>query len=315
MTTHQKDLDDFLANLGQSQYDEERLKKTKFLFNKMIVQEDTSLDIFFGLSHGLENALYIPSNQDFNKKYDFIFSGCSQTHAKFICPPHFKDGDHNNIWGFQIANHYGKEGLNLAMEGWSAQSILKRLMKYFSQHGHPKVLLVLYPDLGRMPFVSNNKIAFHNKTKTNYDTVRHLYLHIGDDYNFSKISKVPHKATDVIPWKQALYEGIQSILILDQYCKANNIYFKYSSWHFETNMLLKILKDHRKEYQNFCEPEFLNIQNIDFEFETKCHLQLINKTSENVWSIAIDKEHLGVHKHIHIAEMFRRVIDCDNPWN
>ena len=287
-------------------------------FKKLLtVKQENNLPVpaksFFTFDQQRRSTAYRPTDQDFNKNYEFVFSGCSQTHGDHITKNLVKYGDHNNIWGFQIAKTYNKEALNLGMGGRSAQSILKGLMHHFQQNGNPRVLLVLYPDFGRLEAVDSDKIKMQ-KQLNDFEIIQHWYLKYSDDYNFQKISKSPHDPEDVIPWTLPLYNNLQSILFLQQYCKTNNIYFKYFSWDYTFNIILKLLKNNFIEYSNYCEPEHLSFSPKHFK-NIECHLDIKNNYSKEIWNHGIDKEHIGIHQHIHIAETFIKELKNDNPWN
>lgn len=283
-------------------------------FNSLFMNSGSKLKLksFFTLDQELEAFRHRPENQDFNKKYEFIFSGCSQTHGDFITPPMAPEGSHNYIWGFQVANNYSKEALNLGMGGWSAEAIHKGLMNHFQKNGHPKVLLVLYPDFGRMPFVYNEKVG-PIKVLNNHELVQHIFLNPNDEFDYEKYSKAPHVSHNVFPWTQALYLNLQSIMILDQYCKANNIYFKYSSWDYLSNIILKLLKKHFVEYKNYVELDPLNI--IELKKIKLCHSDVSKNYPESIWHVGKDAAHMGIHQQIHVYEAFKKELDRDNPWN
>jgi hypothetical protein len=268
---------------------------------------------FFTFDQQLEDYRYRPMDQDFNKHYEFVFSGCSQTHGDHITEPEVKGGSYKDIWGFQIADAYGKEALNLGMGGWGAESILKGLMHHFQKNGNPKVLLVLYPDLGRIEGVDSDKIEMPTPLNK-HELVQHWFLRPSDDHKVNKLSVLPHSPLDVIPFTQALYKNLQSILLLNEYCKQNSIYFKYSSWNHTTNLFLKMLKESFSEYSNYLEPKEFNFDELEFE-NLSCHKDIKENKIKTVWNTGHDKEHIGIHQHIHIAEQFKRELDNDNPWN
>ena len=268
---------------------------------------------FFTFDQQLEPYRYRPMNQNFNKNYDFVFSGCSQTLGHYITEPEVEGGDYKDIWGFQIADTYDKKALNLAMGGWGAESILKGLMHHFQKNGNPKVLLVLYPDLGRMEGVDSNKIKMASPLN-NHELIQHWFLRPSDDYKVNKYSNLPHEPINVIPFTQALYKNLQSILLLNEYCKQNNIYFKYSSWHNATNEFLKMLKESFSEYSNYSQPLEPSLDKLTFE-NLPCHKDIKENKIEAVWNQGFDQKHIGIHQQVHIAEQFKRELDNDNPWN
>jgi hypothetical protein len=272
---------------------------------------------FFTFNQQLDELRYRPVNQDLNKNYELVFSGCSQTHGDHISPPLVDFGDHNYIWGFQVANKYNKEALNLGMGGWSVEAIHKGLMHHFQQNGNPKVLLILLPDFGRMSFVDNEKIrSIHLLNQ--HELVQHFFIQPWDETEYPAISKAPHYAHTVLPWTQSLYRSLQCILLLDQYCKDNNIYFKYFSWDHNSNIILKLLKKYLPEYSNYSEPDILNtlrLQQINTQLNITCHEDIKDNYPSKIWHNGIDNAHLGIHHHIHVAEQFMKEIDNDNPWN
>jgi hypothetical protein len=268
---------------------------------------------FFTFDQQIFSFLYNPKDQDFNKNYEFVFSGCSQTHGDHVSPPLAQSGNHKNIWGFQIADNYNKEVLNLGMGGFSAQSILKGLINHFVKNGNPKVLFVLYPDFGRIEGVDSDKLKMET-VLNEVEIIQHWYLDSSDDKRLDKISLLPHDPINVIPWHFALYHNLQAIILLDQYCKQNNIYFKYFSWDYTSNIILKLLKEHFNEYSNYCEPDTLDFSEQTFQNMT-CHKDIKDMHSKDLWNVGIDKEHIGIHQHTHIAEMFLKELKNDNTWN
>lgn len=277
-------------------------------YDEMI--KNSPVKSFFTFDQQIPSIYYNPKNQDLNKNYEFVFSGCSQTQGHYLCPPLVKNGSHKNIWGFQIADKYEKQALNLGMGGWSAQAILKGLMHHFIKNGNPKVLFVLYPDFGRVESVDSDKTTMPKRLNNN-EIVQHWFLMPEDDHKVNKISTLPHDPINVIPWTFALYHNLQSIIMLDQYCKQNNIYFKYSSWDNTSNIILKLLKEHFVEYSNYCEPTTLDFSKSVFA-KMDCHK---NRETSSTWNIASDNKHIGIHQHLHIAELFMSEVSNDNPWN
>jgi hypothetical protein len=147
-----------------------------------------------------------------------------------------------------------------------------------------------------------------------HELVQHWFLRPSDDHKVNKLSVLPHSPLDVIPFTQALYKNLQSILLLNEYCKQNSIYFKYSSWNHTTNAFLKMLKESFSEYSNYLEPKEFNFDELEFE-NLSCHNDIKENKIKTVWNTGHDKEHIGIHQHIHIAERFKRELDNDNPWN
>jgi hypothetical protein len=256
-------------------------------------------------------GVYMPKNQKLDAEYDIIFSGCSQTHADFILPPNAIEGDHNNIWGFNIANYFDKTALNLAVGGYGFYSIVRGVLNQIFKTKNPKAIFLLLPDYARYTVPYSENI---NPDSTNtIDLILHSYLI--NTKHISSISKSPHRTEDIIDVTTPLFFNLQSLLILEGYCKMNDIYLKYSSWHAPTSKLLSLLKQNTKDYQNFIEINTGYWKNDDPSTVLfDCHSD-IKKRFPTIFDVALDKFHMGVHSHIHVGEEFIKKIKNDNFWN
>lgn len=273
----------------------------------------------FTLDQDIRKSMYMPEYQDFNKNYSFVFSGCSETQGQYISTSR-NQKDFDAIWGFKVADNYKQDALNLGVQGASVEGIVKGLMHHFRKNGNPKVLLVLLPDLGRTDFVVNNKILSETKNDlTPRNAVQQYYFHPDHDYDYEKVTKVPHHFYNVMPYTASFYRSLQALLVLDTYCKSSGIFFRYTSWDLVTNFILKSLKDGGlEEYQNYIEGDFFNWStycksNLKLDCHQEYNTGLIKEL--DLWDYANDKTHMGAHRHIHIAERFIEEIDKNNPWH
>lgn len=273
------------------------------LFNVNEIQ----LNQFFCFSSGRRKDSYNPQNQEINKYYDFVFSGCSETHGDWISKPSAKDGDFSKIWGFQIADKLNlNKPLNLGMGGFSAHAIVKDLMHHCIINGNPKIIFVLFPDFGRYPHVINKKITAKNLSN-NHDYIQHFYLSPKEEYDFPPLSRAPHEATEVLSYKQSTYMNLQSIIMFEQYCKSNNIYLKYSSWDYLANKVLEKSKSLNPNlYSGYTPLDFTNWHNWEVRHHpdlNNCHSDLKN-IYPKIFDFGADGKHMGVHRHTHISEGF-----------
>lgn len=306
-----------LSDFGRGDTIEKKGDKVVFYKHNNISKEFKRDNEIFTLNQAMHNTRYKPGYQEFNKQYEFVFSGCSETQGEYIGL--LKDrSDHENIWGFQIARKYNKDSLNLALQGWSIEAIVKGVMHHVRKNGNPKVLLLLLPDLGRLDFIINDKIKSDKRGDNSLENVIQQYLlEPFMDEDFKKITQSPHDYVDVIPYTQAMYRNLQSILMLDTYCKSHGIFFKYSSWNLTANFILKTLKDSGlEEYQNYVEGDFFKwARDCEQSLDLKCHSDLKKENMSELWDSGFDDKHMGIHRHIHIAERFIEEIEKDNPWD
>lgn len=290
-------------------------EKYSKLLSELFEKKDKEINQFFGFDSGREPDHFNPKDQLMNKHYDFIFSGCSETHGDWISPPTVKDGSVSKIWGFQVADKLNfDKPLNLAMGGFSAHAIIKDLISYCIKNGNPKTILILFPDFGRFPHVVNQKITAKNLSN-NHDYIQHFYLSPAEEYDFPPLSKAPHEATEVLSYKQSVYINLQSIIMFEQYCKSNNIYIKYSSWDYLANTILKKCKSvYPNLYSGYTPLDFTNWHNWDVRHHPNldnCHLELKN-IYPKIFNFGGDGRHMGIHRHTHIAEGFVEEYEYDH---
>jgi hypothetical protein len=267
-------------------------------------------------------------SSEFKEGTDFIYAGCSYS---------FGEGSaEKNIWGTQVAKHFGYTYSNLSKPGASTQWIVKNLFNYFREYGNPKVVACLFPDFGRMIFPLNNHIMTMGDSDNMKEHVDIRDLQLSSWTTLSerpKYSKKPHLVRDVISNELPMMLAIQYITMLAQYCSSNDIKFVWSTWDTSATVYMK---DFPAKYGY---SEFIDIKNElwhDFEADdylqyyhsestldeiieecydhrctsTPCHEDL-EKIYGRDFYIGSDVDyvggasaHFGVHRHIHTAEEF-----------
>lgn len=269
--------------------------------------ENELVEIFYSLD---ETDGYNPSNQIF-KNYDFVFSGCSQTHGDHISPPLAVDGDYKKIWGFQMSDRLNMSTINLGMGGDSPYLIVSKLIMYFEKYGNPKILACLFSDLFRFQAPKSDNMITNNKPNT-FKTIESSFHRINDINNGRGIpifSKIPHVREHVVPQIWPVYYNLQSILFLEQYCNSNNIKLVWGTWHLESEIIIEkaidVLKKNNKNfYKNFINTECKEWNNFRVNTEgyyDKCHFDL-RESYPKLFAIGQDGQHMGIHRHTHIAE-------------
>lgn len=259
-----------------------------------------------------------------------LYAGCSTTFGTGV--------SEKAIWGSVVASRLGLSYANISKQGASASWIVKNVMAYFDEYGHPEAVFCLFPDLSRMTLASNELQLVSRKNDV--ETLELAAAGFGKvfDIHLAKVlppkktvaySKKPHEAADVIPIDAAVYDSVQSILTLDQYCRSHGIKFLWSTWSAEATELFSNLKlRYPKNYKTFidCEMSYwtpnpdkkvcgavyvgpekmFSKDNIPWP---NCHGELLDKYGVNFYRgldeiHGIDKTHPGVHEHAHIAEAF-----------
>lgn len=282
------------------------LEEYDYILSQIFENDEKSLDQFFSFSSSRDEWAYL-GNQNRNKYYDFVFSGCSETHGEYISAPYVEKGDMSKIWGFQVAKELNLgEALNLGMGSFSAHVIIKDLINHCVKNGNPKIILVLFPDFGRLPHVKNNKIT-SSHLANNHDYIQHFILQQHFEKEFPPMSKAPHEAYEIMSYKQSVYVNLQSIIFFEQFCKSNGIYFKYATWDYLGNLILKKAKEIYPDlYSAYIESDFdkwHNWKKTQHPSLEHCHLELKEK-NKTLFDYAWDNQHMGMHRHTHIAESF-----------
>ena len=268
---------------------------------------------------------------EFDGSAKILYAGCSNTFGTGV--------PEERIWGSVVADHFNMPYANLSKQGTSTQWIVKNIFAYFEKYGHPEIVCCLFPDFYRMILASNSSqlVYINNSDKSpvgGHGTLTQIYeVHLSNTPpvdSTPEYSRRPHSIVDVIPADTAVYSSIQSVLMLDQYCRANNIKFAWSTWE---PAMLAFLHEIKPEYPN----NYSNLVNLDIVKWIKnpdktingdlfckdadkyvkgsaasvvdCHTDLKEKYELNFYRglddlFGADKAHFGVHKHTHIAEAF-----------
>jgi hypothetical protein len=139
-------------------------------------------------------------SDNFKKIHDgkhIVFTGCSNTWGTGL--------KKEEVWSYKTYEKISKEitcsgYFNLGILGSSASSQIINLFKYFNEYGNPDIVFVNFPDVLRF-------YAYHDKTKIFFDSF------------YQKESK---EMLELITF--------QYYLMLEQYCKSNNIKLYSFSW-------------------------------------------------------------------------------------
>jgi hypothetical protein len=241
-----------------------------------------------------------PSNQEFKKNQDLIFSGCSETQGSYISEKDDPNKMYKNIWGFVISDSLNFDSINLGIGGESSYRIIQRLLSHFKKYGNPKNLFCLFPDPYRFTSPTQNDFLiaqrpyggdFLQNTHHNYETIGH---------DMPNYLKKPFAKEDVLPISFPIFFNFQAISYLETYCQEAGINFLWGSWHQDTNTMANIINSKHSYYYK----DFIDLTPNDFEVEDiLCHKNLYDQYPE-IYSTGSDNWHLGTHGHAHIANKF-----------
>jgi hypothetical protein len=264
-----------------------------------------------------KSGSFRPLEQNFNKQYDFVFAGCSQTHGDHISPPLAPEGSHENIWGFLVAKYFNLETINLGMGADSCYNIVKRLMHHFSLVGNPKTLAVLFPDLYRLTLPIDEDVLIGKRPSGINELIESVFLSEENSTEISKpkYSKIPYYKEEVISNLTPLWLNIQSILILEQYCKSSGIKLIYGSWYPDTELIINKIKiGYLKNYGLKIFQSYVDLDALSWEksgyLSFDCHEDLLNQNTK-IFNLGSDGQHMGTHRHKHISEIFIKELEND----
>jgi hypothetical protein len=268
---------------------------------------------------------------EFDGSADLLYAGCSTTFGTGV--------PEEAIWGSMVADTLGVKRANISRQGTSASWIVKNIFAYFDTYGHPKTVCCLFPDLYRTTIATNpSQLTYQahgneasSVPKQSFTKVYDVHLdqvlppNLALDY-----SKKPHDMLNILPADVAVYNSIQSILMLDQYCRSHGITFLWSTWDVNSFGFLSRMKTiYPKNYSNYIEIDlewwipntdssisgeiFVGEQSGSVRGKSReainCHQDLLEKYGVNFYrgrdeAHGIEYTHPGIHQHAHIAEKF-----------
>jgi hypothetical protein len=302
-------LKDYQGTFGYNEHSEDYVE---FLLNNSLgfpLKNYKSLGFSRGGGMIDTQTEYSYNNFGYRDKYwkgnsEILALGCSNTFGSGVPVK----GRWTNILGSMM----NQEIRNLSEPGVSIQKIISQAFAYFKEFGNPKTIVCLFPDPFRLNLPINKNLIISNDH--NHDTFLntvHLISHNGTDVSKRvRYSKKPHKYEDVLPMELPLFFSMQSIHMLEQYCKSNSIKLVWTSWmediHYVFNNLENI------PFDNFVFNEDFIINSLVFDKD--CHENERNIFTRyfdhgNDTEEGIEYSHPGAHKHIHIAEAFYKEIN------
>jgi hypothetical protein len=277
---------------------------------------------------------------EFEDPAEILTSGCSFTFGQGV--------QIQGNWPSQLSEISGMKHHNLGAPGTGVGLQVGNIFSYIHQYGKPKIILCLFPEFTRMRMISNRNFVIppnHEQNKeileSDNDIIDYSYTYNRPN-NISRISKIPHKADDVVPEELAINISINYIKMLEMYCNSNGIILLWSTWNskqlnyinnninmmsFKNFIKVDVDKWHSDKIDNYRDTFHLEredenrCRSHDEECTsyTDCHSDLREIYGKNFdYSEDIDQapsHHWGAHRQRHIAETFLRGINEYNTRN
>lgn len=263
-----------------------------------------------------------------DKNADILAPGCSITFGLGIP----EDGRWTNI----LSNKMNQNITNLASPGNSIKNICISTIQYCLNNKIPKVIFGLFPDFFRSMVVvdkdffqsrhlgnselrkdlgKDDALSIVYCNPTIYQDKEFLFMEI-QDKKFIEDSISPH---------QLILDSINFIYILESFCLTNNIKLYWTTWDFNTNLLmerlLKIKNFKLKNYTSFFSTG--SYRPFDTYVQDRCTLDHNSNYINSIWwnkgsdFVMTDRKksnipsHPGIHTHNHVSDFFYDLYNKD----
>lgn len=239
------------------------------LIKYIMANGHTDPNIFFekekSVIYHLNNDGHRSDNvSNFLNTKNILFSGCSVTFGVGV--------DLTKTWAYRtykelnVNREYGNY-YNISLPGSSFIEIVSNLFRYFKKYGNPNILFVLIPNLSR-DIRYTNEVFDKPYDNSSYD-------------NSSSFAKL----------------DFYFYLMLDQYCKTNNIKLITTSWfhnRLDDNYVKNAMEDFEKSFFNFFDTyKWINPK----EYYDDIKYYISNNLNEKDLTIAEDNAHPGTAMH------------------
>jgi hypothetical protein len=203
-----------------------------------------------------------------------VFTGCSNTWGTGL--------KKEEVWSYKVYEKISKEikcsgYFNLGILGSGAHSQIINLFKYFNEYGNPDIVFINFPDVLRF-------YGYHNKTKIFFDSF------------YQKESK---EILELITF--------QYYLMLDQYCKSNNIKLYSFSWinsKQKTPMGHPIFEVPLNSFDTYYQIDKNNMEKYIEQYKK-------NNLTQEFIDFAKDDEHPGIGHHEYWSDFIYSIYKKD----
>jgi hypothetical protein len=281
-----------------------------------------------------------------NYESEILGAGCSFTFGMGV--------PEEGIWTQILGKKINKDIINLSSPGWSTKKICDQIIIFCAKYKMPKTIFALFPGFFRGMMVED--IDFYSTTKNMNPKEQHkipgsnipllmqqsfdpmiysdkrnnfiAFEHIKkSDYFEPKHENITYMENVLSP-HQLILDAVDSIYLLEYFCKSHNIDLQWSTWHKPTTLLmknlLKIPNFKLKKYIEFSDDNdnylLENINNFPHKSCSIGHSSSLikhpcwNKGSDHIIDINDNKlpgwpGHPGIHYQIHLAEFFYKIYE------
>lgn len=265
----------------------------------------------------------------FNINAEIIGAGCSFTFGVGI--------PEEGTWVKLLQNKINKNIINFGLPGHSVTAICQSLISYCTNYNIPKKIFCVFPDLFRSIFIED--FEYYSSKKWVREQVENyrlnltsvnpsIYFNPTENKMYSTIEdRSIHAIEDALSPHQLIINSIDSIALLEYFCKTNEIELFWTTWDpgsaYIIDLLLKIPNFKLKKYNKFVtEINYNNYLNSDATFnKNMCNsnhdLELSNHKCWDIGSdyVIIDgsekpnwASHPGIHLQAHLSDFFESLI-------
>jgi hypothetical protein len=248
--------------------------------------------------------------RDGHSEASLLFGGCSETEGALVTDKGFLENQ-QYVWGSLLAKSMDKSYLNIGVGSSSVYSITHKIMRYCENNVKPSHVVALLPPLGtRLPLAIDFDKLVAYKDGQSDSVIQNVVSSWSDP---PKISKAPHAAEEIFSPIMMSYFSIDSIRVLESYCRDSNINLAYSTWHGPTETLIGAANSsarflgYPKPFKSFVSTQaelWTDARNTGDHIYLDCHGDLREKAPE-CFHLGMN-DHMGTHRHQHIADTFLR---------
>lgn len=226
--------------------------------------------------------------QDF-KNQELMFLGCSNTFGMGM--------NLENTFPYLLSQKLKMQYINLGAGGDSAQAQIIKAFTFFKEFYNPEYIIAVFPFF-RLEFPKVEGILSTKKRTKELHINQHFFNQDSD--MIQKISKAPYDLDKILPKEVAVFYNFMFVEMLIQYCNTNNIKLLWTTNDIHDLKIDKMLKE---KYPNqYFSLDFFSKDKLKYY---DCHSEFKDKINFNM---AADDGHVGLHYHIHLAELLHRLM-------
>lgn len=288
------------------------------LSNKKNEDYDISEEYFKELYLNEIDGIYddpIFEDKEATSAKDILIVGDTITHPG--CPP-----DYKYKWPVLLAKELDLEFHSVSIMGGSVMNQVRRTIAYVEKYGAPKYIFALFSSFNRIEIPKNKNFYQYKRNASdkefNGTNIRQACI-ISDIQDKSLF--VPYDAEFALSQELPQFYSSVFIDMLEAYCLAKNIKLVWSTWSSNQDLIIKKVKSiSSNKYRNY-----ISIENGDWKVDydlnkyiylnDSCHSEFSDHEEFDFFFTEPDnvsKAFWGIHRHIHIKDLFLKEIGISN---